>query len=289
MKPILLTFDLEYWFESLFIQRYLTGKETDKLSIFVEKLLNFLAETNSSATFFISGKVLNKEPELIKNIFNAGHKIAVHTLNHQPLPELTPEKLTAELKEMKNKIKVLTAETPIGYRAPNFSLNSNTNWALKILKENDFKYDSSIFPYNFPRFIRFFYKNNIYGLSSDLFSPYKINLSDISKGDPNSSLVEFPLSVYHCGLFKVPLSGGIYFRLMPWWLFKKLLKNEPACLYFHPFDFLEQAPDIKMPQLKKNIKYYNTKKTWKKLAYLLNKYECISIERYFKVTPLKGL
>ncbi len=273
-NKIFLTIDFEYWYESPSIWSYLTGNEKDSLSDFTHKFLNLLNKYNAKATFFVSGKVLDKEPELIKKINKAGHEIAIHTLDHKPLYKITPEKLDNDIKILKNKIFQIINKQPIGYRAPNFSLNNKTKWALKILEKNNIKYDSSIFPYQFPKIIKKIYKNSSYGVESDKFIPYKIY----------NNLVEFPLSVYHYGRFKLPLTGGIYIRIIPWWIYKILLKNklktESACLHFHPYD-LQKKPDIKMPRLKKIIKYYNTKKTWKKLKYILERFECVVIKENF--------
>lgn len=250
MHPILLTFDLEYWFESLSVQKYLVGKEDDSLANFIDKLLFLLAETNSLATFFITGKVLDKEPELVKKINDAGHEIAVHSLNHKPLWKKNPKKFRIEIKHLSNKIKEISGQNPIGHRAVNFSLNNKTKWALKILSDNNFKYDSSI--------LRYGLKPNFYKVASQ-----------------QNGLIEIPV-----------FSGGIYIRLIPWFIFKELLKNklekQPTCLYLHPFDFLAKVPDINMPKFKKLLKYYNTKNTWHKFEYIINKFNCVSIKDYLK-------
>lgn len=282
MQPVLLTFDLEYWFESLSIQKYLTGKEDDSLANFIDKLLFLLAQTNSRATFFVTGKVLTKEPGLIKKINQAGHEVAMHSIDHRPLWDKNPQEFEIEIKTLQDKIKQITGQSPIGHRAVNFSLNSQTAWALKILAQNNFKYDSSLFPYKFSPILLWFFKDALYGIKNRLFKPYKIDLNNFIKVDIFSPLVEFPASVFHLGGFKLPLTGGIYIRLIPWFIFKFLLKiklkKEPACIHFHSFDFEVKESAVKMSVFKKFIKYYNTKNTWKKLEYILNKFECISIK-----------
>lgn len=249
MYPILLTFDLEYWFESLSIQKYLVGKEKDLLAPFIERLLKLLAETNSSATFFITKKVLEQEPLVIKNIFNHGHEIAIHSVDHQPLWVKNQAVFDQEIKELIKEVAILIGKKPVGHRAVNFSLDKSTFWALGVLKDNGLKYDSSILPLSIKP--NFFQVNN--------FPEIKV------------------------------FSGGLYLRLMPWCLFKILLKAKLkksfACLYFHAFDFMEGKPEIKMPVWKKFIKYYNTKNTWYKLEYILNNYNCSSIEKYLHENP----
>lgn len=286
VNKILLTFDLEYWTESLSLKKYLKGDEPDDLAPWTEKILNFLSLNNTKATFFVSGQVLNKQSHLIKKISTAGHEIAIHSLEHKPLWELNPQSFDHEIKTLKKKITTLTGQEPIGYRAPNFSLTQKTKWALPILIKNDLKYDSSIFPYKHSKKLLFLFKNYVYGLTSNIHKPYKIDLNNPTKVDANSPLYEFPISIWHWKKLKYPITGGIYIRLTPFFIFKRLLKNklkkEPATLHLHPFDFMEKHPKIKMPFLKKFIKFYNTKNTEKKLKYLLSNFSCTSIKKYLK-------
>ncbi len=284
-EKIILTFDLEYWFESLSVQKYITGKEQESLSGFIDRLLNLLKKTNSNATFFISGKILDREPELVKKVNQAGNKVAIHSSDHKPLWDKTPDQFDKEIQEMIAKIETITGQKPTGHRAVSFSLNQKTKWMLKILVKNGIKYDSSIFPFKLSPVLLPMFKNYLYGSKINNFSPYRIDLDDPHKKNANSPLVEIPVAVYHWWKFKFPLSGGIYIRLIPFWLFNLLLrkkaKKEIACLYFHPLDFLDRAPYVNMPKFKKFIKFYNTKNTFKKLEDLLEKYNSISIEQYF--------
>ncbi len=244
MKKILLTFDLEYWFESLSIQKYLLGNEKDEVATFINNLLNLLKQTNSTATFFVTKKVLDKEPNVVKQISNAGHEIAVHSSDHKPLWDKNPEMFNEEIKQLISQIESLIDKKPIGHRAVNFSLNKSTEWSIKVLKENNLKYDSSILPLSI--------KPNLFNI--DNFKEIKV------------------------------FSGGFYIRAIPWFLFKTLLKNKTikksTCLYFHPFDFATEVPNIKMTFIKKFLKYYNTKNTWKKLQYIVKRFDCVSIEKY---------
>ncbi|MFH1456765.1 MAG: DUF3473 domain-containing protein [Patescibacteria group bacterium] len=283
MHSILLTFDLEYWFESASTQKYLFGDEQDKIENFCDDLLKLLRENNSSATFFVTKKVLANESEIIKKIFNNGNEIAVHSIDHKQLWLKNQEIFNKEIKEMANQIETLTGKQPIGHRAVNFSLNEKTVWSLGVLKNNNFKYDSSIFPCKFPSFLKLIFGKNVYGSNINLYKPYKIDFENLNE-NTGSNLWELPISVFHAGKIKLPLTGGIYIRMIPWFIFKFLLnlklKKELSCIHFHPFDFTEKKPDIKMPIFKKFIKYYNTKNTWKKLEYIVKKFDCISIEKY---------
>lgn len=283
-KSIILTFDLEYWYQAFSIQSSITGDEKDSIKDFVETILRLLKSANKTATFFVVGKVLDNEPEIIKQINQDGHEIAVHSLDHKPLWDKNPKIFDKEIKEISNKIENLINKKPIGHRAVSFSLDTKTNWALDILVKNDFKYDSSIFPFKFYKTLMPIFKDSLYGIKSKIFNPYKINLKNPIKKDKNSLLTEIPISIFHLGKLKLPLTGGIYIRIIPWFVFKTLLKikliKEPVCLHFHAFDFEAKTPNIKMSVLKKFIKYYNTKNTWNKLEYIVKNFKCVSIEKY---------
>lgn len=288
MKSIILTFDLEYWFESVLIKKYLRGDENDSLEKFIASLLELLKNKGASATFFVTGKVLSQEPQLIKKIFDSGHEIAIHSLDHNPLWQKNEAEFDLEINLITEKIKKVTGKKPIGHRAPNFSIDQKNSWTLKILEKNGIKYDSSIFPINLKNIPLF--KTSGYGSKMFNFEPYRINPGNISAKNKNSSFLEIPISVWHYKKIKIPATGGIFIRFIPWLLFKKLLNNklqsETACLHFHPFDFYEKTPNIKMPRIKKIIKYYNAKNTWKKIKYIINKYECISAEQYIYENPI---
>ncbi len=196
---IILTFDLEYWFESLSLQKYLIGDEKESLEGFIEEILFLLARENHSATFFVTNMVTERESELIKKIDKAGHEIAIHTPDHKLLWNKNPEQFERELQNFIVKIESLINKKPIGYRATSFSLNQQTKWMLKILIRNGIKYDSSIFPFKFCPLLLPMFKNYLYGLKGNRFSPYKIDLDNPLEINNESPLVEIPVSVYHCG------------------------------------------------------------------------------------------
>jgi polysaccharide deacetylase family protein (PEP-CTERM system associated) len=103
-------------------------------------------------------------------------------------------------------------------------------WALDILENLGFLYDSSIFP---------IYHDN-YGIPDAPRFPYRL---------PNSGLVEFPISTLKLGPLNLPLSGGGYFRLIPYPLLKAGLRslkagNEPFIFYIHPWEMNSETPRV---------------------------------------------
>ncbi len=263
MKPkIILTFDIENWFDSRFLEKYL--KDPAALNSCIEEsielILNKLNRHQATATFFILGKIAAKHPETIKKIYQSGHEIASHGYSHKYLENLSPEDFEKEIKETNHLLADLTGTSPKGFRAPAFSLNQKTSWALKILKENGFQYDSSLFPINI-------------GLYGD-----QLGRLAIPEG-----LIELPVAVYHKSFFKLPLAGGVYFRFLPYWIFRFFLrlmaKKEIPVIYFHNHELLPVKIAIPgCPFWKKWLKFKGVKNNYKKFEKLLQDFDCLSIK-----------
>ncbi len=243
----ILTFDLEFWHNSQFLQKYLTGQETgqdDQTEKMVNKLLAWLAEKNQKATFFVLGQLAEKYPAVIKQIADQGHEIASHGHSHRIMADLDPAGFEQEIKQSKELLEKIVNRPIIGFRAPNFSLDKKINSALVVLEENGFKYDSSCHPLSWQK-------------------------------------IKEPENIKELA----PTLGGIYFRFLPIWLYwllaKLLAKTELPILYFHPNELFQDAPRIaKGPWLKRKIKYWGTNKAWQKFAKLTAKYEFITIKDY---------
>lgn len=269
-NKVILTFDLELWHESKWIQKNLfsTEDKKDYLEESVIPILDLLAEKNFRATFFVTTPVLKKYPDLIKQIASAGHEIGSHSFIHQRLGELNPESFRIGMREQIVKIKNLIGRNPLGFRAPHFSLDNKTKWVLPILAELGFKYDSSIFPVKTPE----------YGVVNAPLDPYKIS----------SALWEIPPAVCRFSPIKIPVAGGVYFRIMPLWFFKKILNlvslGRTPVLYFHPHELYAQTPKIKKgPFFKRKLKYFGKKNSFKKFEKLLDSFQFDSIENILKL------
>lgn len=268
MKPkAILTFDLEFWHNSQWLKKYLPP-DRNSLADYTQEstrsLLNLLEKYQVQATFFVLGQLAEKYPDLVKIIAQAGHQIASHGYSHQSLQELDENSFEKEIRLTNQLLERITGSTVKGFRAPNFSLNQQTKWALKILEKYNFQYDSSLFPLRTP----------LYGAKQ---TPLAIH--QISDG-----LIEVPLAIYQLGLFKWPVAGGFYFRATPLKIYLPLLKSlaqqRIPVLYFHPHELFNYLPEIATPWLRKKIKYYGVKNSLKKLEDLLKEFNFISIEKY---------
>ncbi len=152
-----------------------------------------------------------------------------------------------------------------GYRASNWSIINKSLWAIDVLQELNFKYDSSIYPT----------KNYLYGIPNAPLEPYY----------HRNGLLEIPPSVFKILNFKIPFSGGFFLRAIPSPLTLKFLhilniNGRSAVFYIHPWELDELQPkDLNIPLKNKIIHYYNISKTEKKLRKIFNSREFTNIER----------
>lgn len=252
MLKAILTFDLEFWYNSQFLKKYLPKQKSyfeDYIEESIRPILDLLSQYNQKATFFVLGQVAEKYPSTIKRIFALGHEIASHGYSHKPLTELRPKEFEEEITKTNQIIKKIIGQRPIGFRAPNFSLNHKTKWALKILAKYNFQYDSSISPWSISR----------------ISNPLIVEIS--------------------------PSWGGIYFRIIPLKLYLTLVKytskTKLPIFYFHPYELFSSAPRIESaPWPKRKIKYARTKNALAKFEELLKKINFISIEKYLNENSL---
>jgi polysaccharide deacetylase family protein (PEP-CTERM system associated) len=224
-------------------------------------LLNLLNKHNVKATFFILGWVAEHYPELVRNIHSAGHEVACHGYNHRLIYHLTPKQFREDVRIAKNILEDITGTPVIGYRAASYSIIKKTLWALDILIEEGFLYDSSIFPIHHDR----------YGLPEADRFPHVIKRN-------NGTIMEFPPSTYKMFGQNIPVAGGGYLRLFPLHLtktaFKRINSNEkkPFVLYLHPWEIDTDQPRLN-GRLKSKIRHYiNLNSTMPKLRCFLEEF-----------------
>lgn len=263
-----LSIDLEDWYTSAYLRHYVETKDVNsRIDYTTSLILEAFDKNNVKATFFVLGSIAKKHPKLIKEISSKGHEIASHGYSHTPLWDLNSKNFLEEIKKTNNVLGDLTGLKPIGFRAPYASLNQSTSWALDILINEGFLYDSSIFPMKTP----------LYGVKDAPTNVYNISSKNISVHDSNSQLIEIPFSVYKKGILKIPCTGGIYGRFIPAYFFlmllKKIEKNRPINFYFHPWEIDPTLPKLKVPIYNQIVSYYNTKNYLKLINKILTTFE----------------
>ena len=228
----LLGIDFEEWFHPQLIQDVLKH-ETKSFEIVkgIDKIIEFLGKHETYATFFMVGEILENFPDILDKILDNGHEIGFHTMYHSRLDsENFQEKFSKELDDFAK----LTNNKSKGFRAPTFSLNKKSSWAIDTLEEHGYVYDSSIVPA----------KTSLYGNPNAPRNPYKITSDYLDSDNSKGKITEFPLMVTKFLGKTVPVGGGFYLRTLPFGTTKKALRtydqeNKPGVFYIHSWDLRE--------------------------------------------------
>lgn len=238
-------------------------------------ILDIFDKYNIKATFFTLGYIGEQFPELVKEISEKGHEIASHSYAHLDLRKSSKEDVQKDLKKSMDILEKVTGKKVKGFRAPFFSLDKDSFWAMEII-EKYFKYDSSIFPTKTP----------LYGIPDAPRFQYKPSIKNPILKDNNSTITEIPLATYKFPLVRnIPIAGGFYLRSLPYFLIKKGIKkinstSHRAMIYIHPKDL-----DKEMPRIKEYNWYYyhNLKGGLKKFEKLLQDFDFSSVEKILKI------
>ena len=272
----LLGIDFEEWFHPQLIQDVLKH-ETKSFEIVkgIDKIIEFLGKHETYATFFMVGEILENFPDILDKILDNGHEIGFHTMYHSRLDsENFQEKFSKELDDFAK----LTNNKSKGFRAPTFSLNEKSSWAIVTLEEHGYVYDSSIVPA----------KTSLYGNPNAPRNPYKITSDYLDSDTPKGKITEFPLMVTKLFGKTVPVGGGFYLRTLPFGTTKKALRtydqeNKPGVFYIHSWELTpEYMPKIKLSTKNNFITYHNLDKVLERMGVLLSNFEFTSFERFIQ-------
>jgi len=179
----ILGIDFEEWYHLELVKPHIKNKKHSPSVINgIDKILDLLRKHETLATFFVVGELLEIQPEIFDKIIENDHEIGFHTMHHDRLDSPGfKEKFSSEIK----KFAELTNNKSQGFRAPTFSLNDTSSWAIDVLEENNYVYDSSVVPA----------KTSMYGLPDAEHKPYRITSKSIEKNNSSGKITEFPLLV----------------------------------------------------------------------------------------------
>ena len=262
------SFDIEDWHHS---ELNPVGDARPEESI-VERgtsaILDLLARHGWRSTFFVLGDVVREHPELVRRMVREGHELACHGMSHRPLWRATPETFRAELREFRATVEsVLGAFPVIGFRAPTFSIDRGNPWAIDVLADEGYAYDSSIFPM----------KVKMYGVSGAPVGIYRPSRADLRKHDPHGRLVEFPVAIAQMLGVRFPVGGGFYLRVLPLPVFRTgldfILRHRPFALYLHPREIAPEPRRVPLDPVNGFITYVNLGTVIAKLEHLFERYE----------------
>ena len=257
------TVDVEDYFQVSAFEKHIDREDWEKYPHHVEdntqRILDIMAENDVQGTFFVLGWVASKYPQLVRKISDAGHELASHSYWHRLVYEMTPDEFREDLRMSKQAIEDAAGVSVDCYRAPSFSITKTSIWALDILVEEGFRCDSSIFPIVHDR----------YGIPGAKTGIHQIETAA-------GPLWEFPPSIRKLGKLNLPISGGGYFRLYPYFFtensFRAVNKNgnRPFMFYIHPWEIDPSQKRMSFASPSTRFRHYiNLKTTHKKLQRLL--------------------
>ncbi len=240
-----------------------------------QKVLELFERYNIKATFFTLGIVAKQYPQLVKKIAEQGHEVASHGMYHQRVTEMTREAFAEDIKESKELLEDLSGQCVRGYRAPSYSISKANLWAHEELATADYEYSSSVYPvihdlYGIPDAPRFAYRPD--------YAP---------------DILEIPITTFPVMGRNLPIGGGGYFRLFPYWFYRKLVKafndkeQHSTLFYFHPWEIDPEQPRAQGLSWKSRFRHYlNLQKTESRLSQLISDFQWGRMDTIFLGEPL---
>jgi len=263
-----MSIDVEDWFQVENLRRVVPRDTWQTRQLRVEKtmdrMLQMMAERGVRSTCFVLGSVAERVPDLVRRITQAGHEVASHGYDHELIHESDPASFRSDVERSKTLLEDISNQEVRGYRAPSFSL---TEWALPILRDVGFEYDSSLFPTTI--------SHSRYGKPSVLEQSHPVTCFD--------GLTEVSLSCLTFRAHAFPWAGGGYFRLIPYPVFKRGVKRilnagNPYVFYIHPWELDSGQPRLNGLKRSERMRHYlNIEKTESRWSSLLRDFEWVTI------------
>ena len=236
------------------------------------RLLDLFDEVGVKATFFTLGWIAKHHPELVRTIASRGHEIASHGFHHQLVYMLTPAQFREDVRASKASLEDISGQAVLGFRAPSFSIVKSSLWALDVLIEEGYVYDTSIFPIRHDR----------YGIPD---SPRQIHSIERAAG----SILEMPASTVRMGAVNFPGAGGGYFRLLPYavthWGIRRVntVDRMPAMFYLHPWEVDPEQPRMAVGTATRLRHYGGLNRTTQRLKRLLTDFRFDAVASVLKI------
>lgn len=240
--------DVEEWFQvqafaGVIDRRRWTSLES-RVEASTDLILASFARAGVHATFFVLGWVAERHPELILRIADQGHEVASHGYGHERVDALGEAAFRRDVRRAKSILESITGQPILGYRAPTFSISArHTPWAHRVLREEGHSYSSSIFPIH----------HDAYGSADSSVVPYR---------PAPDGVIELPMTVLRAGGRNLPCSGGGWFRVIPYWLFRlglgrvNLEEGRQGIFYFHPWEVDPGQPRVGTAAVKAKFRHY---------------------------------
>jgi len=263
------TCDVEEWFQVVALSPWAPMSEWERLESRVEAavdaLLERMAARGALGTFFTVGWVAERHPAMVRRIADEGHELASHTYDHVRITHQTPDAFRTSVRRTKRLLEDLSGQAVTGFRAPSFSIVRGTEWALDVLIEEGYRYDSSLFPV----------KRVGYGYEGGPRDAHWIER-------PSGRLLEFPPATLRILGKTLPAAGGAYFRVLPPQLVHAALRSAaargaPGTFYIHPWEWDPGQPRLDVPLLTRLRHYTGQAGVMGRLERLLDSFRFTSI------------
>lgn len=272
-----LSVDVEDYFHVAALSRVISPDDWETLPSRVERnterLLELFDHQQVKCTFFVLGWVAERYPALIRKLADHGHEVASHGYSHQLVYNQTPAVFAEETRKSKLILEDIIQQPVTGYRAASYSITRESLWALDILAELGFTWDSSIFPIHHDR----------YGIPDSPKTPYTIQTSS------GMSLREFPLTTARLFRMTIPAAGGGYFRQFPYPLFRHLFRlasnndTRPQMFYLHPWEIDPEQPRYNDASWFSRFRHYtNLDKCYGRLERLLQDFSFGTVSQSYE-------
>ena len=263
--PNILTVDVEEYFHPNAMDAAVDPSRWDELPTRVEhntqRVLDLLSAHDVRATFFVLGWVAERLPHLVVEIARRGHEVACHGYAHRLVYRLGPQRFRDDVARSKRILEDCLGAPVTGFRAASYSIVEASLWALDVLIEEGFAYDSSIFPV----------RHDIYGIPG--FHRFAVRLRRAA-----GEIVEIPPSTVHVLGRNWPVAGGGYFRILPYWLTRMSVQRlnrrdqAPAIVYLHPWELDVDQPRLEAGAFARVRQYTNLHRTESRLRRLLGEF-----------------
>jgi polysaccharide deacetylase family protein (PEP-CTERM system associated) len=277
-----MTVDVEDYFQVSAFAGSLPRSQWDSMESRVcrntERLLEIFEGLGIRATFFVLGWVAERFPTLVQRIHRAGHEIASHGYGHGLVYDTTADGLREDLRRARAAIEGAAGAAVHGYRAPSYSITERSLWALDVLVSEGYQYDASIYPIRHDR----------YGIPA-----WPRHIHRIERNGGN--IWELPGSTVRRAGINLPIGGGGYFRLLPYWWTRRGIESlnrveeRPAIFYLHPWEVDPAQPRIRAGRLSRLRHYRNLDRTEARLQRLLGEFRFGTVAEVLARRPCKSV
>ena len=263
------TVDVEDWFHGLPVASALKEKAEARLERGLLPLLDLMDEAGAKGTFYVLGPCAVRHPDLILEIARRGHEIGTHGWSHDLVYDMTPERFRDETSRSIDVVAGVVNRAIKSYRAPYFSITKRSWWALEALASLGITTDSSVFPVH----------NWRYGIPGFPQEPTVLET-------PAGNVLEIPLGVRGAAGREMPITGGVYMRVYPYWLSRANMRwveknGRRNVFYTHPWELDPGQPRLPCTWKAKLTHYWNLGCTRGKLRRLLSEFEFGTVTEVF--------